>query len=57
MAPKLLAPLLGTDPNMKMGGTTETGTLVQFEIRQMWMLTGGRCSLAGKEPGQPQRLH
>lgn len=51
VAPKLLAPLLGTDPDMKVGGPTETGTLVKFEIKQMWMLTGGRASMAGRELG------
>jgi hypothetical protein len=51
VAPKLLAPVLGTDPNMSMGGNTETGTLVRFEIRRMWFVTGGRCSRNGQGLG------
>lgn len=51
IAPKLMAPIMGTDPNMAMGGKTETGTMVRFKIRQMWRVTGGRCSRDGKDLG------
>ncbi len=49
--PRLLAPIMGTDPNMKMGGKTETGTLVKFEIRNMWFLSGGQISRNGQGLG------
>ena len=51
IAPKLMAPIMGTDPNMAMGGETETGTLVRFNIQRMWLVTGGRCSRDGKDLG------
>lgn len=50
-APKLLAPILGTDPEQKMGGVTETGRTTLFRIQKVWMITGGSCSRDGCQLG------
>jgi hypothetical protein len=57
IAPKLLAPVMGTDPDMAMGGVTETGTLVRFKIQRMWEVAGGRCSRGDKSLGNLTECH
>jgi hypothetical protein len=57
VAPKLLAPLLGTDPDMKMGGVTEMGRTTLFKIQRVWMVTGGRCSCGGRDLGNLTECH
>ena len=57
IAPKLLAPLLGTDPGQKMGGVTEMGKTTLFKIQRVWMVTGGRCSCGGRDLGNLTECH
>ncbi len=51
IAPRMLAPLLGTDPNQKIGGVTEMGRKTRFRIYRMWKVTRGRCFHNGVELG------
>ncbi len=46
-APRLLAPILGTDPEQRMGGVTETGRTTLFRILRVWTVTGGSCFRSG----------
>ncbi len=56
-APRLLAPLLGTDPEQKMGGVTEMGRTTVFRIKKVWLVTGGSCSCGGRDLGGLTECH
>jgi hypothetical protein len=56
-APRLLAPLLGTDPRQRMGGVTEMGRTTVFRIRRVWLVTGGSCSCGGRDLGDLTECH
>lgn len=50
-APRLLAPLLKTDPDQKMSGITEMGKKSTFRIYRIWRIAGGNCRKNGEEIG------
>jgi len=51
-APRLLAPLLGTDPDQRLGGVTEMGRSTVFRIMRVWLVIGGSCKRDGRDLGE-----
>lgn len=48
LVPKVAAPLMGTDPDQKMMGTTETGRGTRFRMQRIFVVAGASCSWGGR---------
>lgn len=51
MLPRLAAPLLGTDPNQKMAGVTETGRFSRFHMHRIYKVTNAGCTWGERDLG------
>jgi hypothetical protein len=51
MLPRLAAPIMGSDPDLAIAGTTELGRKGRFRLERTYRITGGRCSWGGEDLG------
>jgi hypothetical protein len=51
LLPRLAAPLMGTDPEQKIMGVTETGRNTRFRLERIYKVTSARCTWGGKDVG------
>lgn len=51
LMPRLAAPIMGTDPNQKLAGVTETGRMSRFHMHRIYKVAGAACTWDGKDLG------
>jgi hypothetical protein len=49
--PRLAAPIMGTDPNQKLAGVTETGRFSRFQMHRIYKVTNGSCKWGDSDLG------